>query len=101
MQKKVQSFNEFAFNYFSTLRLFTTAVSSAHGKDYPETLKVQTLFERIKTKTEEAGSKKPNLDTEFTQLREVIHNYTLHKDACMPHAKVYKLLAEADEAYQT
>lgn len=100
MQEKVQSFNEFAINYFSTLRLFTTAISPAHGKDYPEILKVQTLFETMKTKTEESGSNKPNLETEFTQLREVTHNYTVPKNACMPHATVYKLLAEAEEAYQ-
>lgn len=100
MQKKGRTFNEFTINYFSTLRLFTTAISPAHGKDYPEILKVQNVFEKMKKKTEEAGADKPNLETEFTQLREATHNYTVPKDVCMPHATVYKLLAKAEEAYK-
>lgn len=94
------AFNEVASHYFSKLDMFTVAITRAHGKNHPEAFEVRDLFTAIQTKTKEAGSTKPNLDSEFSQLRQVTDNYTIPGDVCGTYAAVYNMLSEADAAYQ-
>ena len=93
-------FNEVADKYFEKLDMFTAAITRAHGKNHPEAFEVRELFSEIKEKIQIAGSTKPNLDAELTQLREVTNNYTIPDDVCGTYAAVYNMLSEADQAYQ-
>lgn len=98
---ETRSFNEVVEDYFSKLDLYTTAITRAHGKSHPEAFKVRDLFETMNTKVTEAGSTQPNLDAEFTELRNVTDNYTIPKDVCETYAGVYTMLAEADKSYHS
>lgn len=101
MSEQTKSFNEVVENYFSTLDLYTTAITRAHGKSHPEAFEVRNLFEAINAKVTEAGANRPNLDSEFTQLRRVTDNYTIPNDVCETYAGVYRMLAEADKSYHS
>ncbi|QQP70088.1 iron-sulfur cluster repair di-iron protein, ric [Carnobacterium sp. CS13] len=92
--------NEVADKYFEKLDMFTVAITRAHGKNHPEAFEVRELFSEIKEKIQIAGSTKPNLDAELTQLREVTNNYTIPGDVCGTYAAVYNMLSETDQAYQ-
>ena len=92
--------NEVADKYFEKLDMFTVAITRAHGKNHPEAFEVRELFSEIKEKIQIAGSTKPNLDAELTQLREVTNNYTIPDDVCGTYAAVYNMLSETDQAYQ-
>ncbi|ALV22179.1 hypothetical protein [Carnobacterium antarcticum] len=92
--------NEVADKYFEKLDIFTVAITRAHGKNHPEAFEVRELFSEIKEKIQIAGSTKPNLDAELTQLREVTNNYTIPGDVCGTYAAVYNMLSETDQAYQ-
>ena len=59
------------------------------------------LYEAIKAKIIAAGSEKPELDSEFAQLRQVTGGYTVPGDVCESYEAVYNMLAELDEAYQS
>jgi regulator of cell morphogenesis and NO signaling len=50
-------------------------------------------------KLKAAGNEKPELISEFQQLRDVTDNYTVPDDVCESYAAVYKMLAALDEAY--
>lgn len=99
MSEQTATFNEVLENYFEDLDLFTTAITRAHGKNHPEAFEVRELFEVMKEKVEEAGTSKPNLDAEFTQLRTTTDNYTIPGDVCETFAGVYNMLSEADKSY--
>ncbi|WP_027109227.1 hypothetical protein [Lacticigenium naphthae] len=94
------AFNEVKNKYFPKLKLFTLAITRAHGKNHPETFEVRELFNQINKKTKKAGSARPDLDREFTQLREVTENYAIPEDACGAYEAVYNMLSETDKAYQ-
>ena len=94
------AFKEVANNHFKQLDLFTSAITRAHGKNHPEAFEVRELFSKIKEKTQAAGSAKPDLDAEFTQLREITDNYAIPGDVCETYAAVYNMLSEMDRAYQ-
>ena len=93
-------FNDVANSYFPKLEMFTLANTRAHGKNHPEAFEVRNLFTTINEKTKESGTNKPNLDTEFTQLRDVTSNYAIPGDVCGTYAAVYNMLSETDQAYQ-
>ncbi|MFL2132756.1 iron-sulfur cluster repair di-iron protein, ric [Desemzia sp. FAM 24101] len=94
------TFNEAANKNFEKLDLFTAAITRAHGKNHPEAFEVRDLFSAINEKTHAAGSAKPDLDAEFTQLREITDNYVIPGDVCETYAAVYNMLLETDQAYQ-
>ncbi len=101
MSEQTVTFNEVVENNFSTLDLYTTAITRAHGKNHPEAFEVRELFEVMNEKVKEAGTEKPNLDEEFTKLRNITDNYTIPGDVCETYAGVYNMLSEADKSYHT
>src|SRR5699024_5639706 len=97
MSEQMATFNEIVENNFSTLDLYTMAITRAHGKNHPEAFEVRELFEAIQGKVKEAGTEKPNLDEEFTQLRHITDHYLIPGDVCETYAGVYNMLSEADK----
>ena len=82
------------------LKLFVPVVERVHGGSHPEFHDVRRLFDKISAKIKEAGSSKPELGEEFSELREVTDNYTVPDDVCESYEAVYNMLAELDEAYR-
>ncbi|WP_197028446.1 hypothetical protein [Bacillus sp. EB01] len=50
-------------------------------------------------KVKKAGTNKPNLEAEFTQLRNITDNYMIPGDVCETYAAVYNMLSEAESSY--
>src|SRR5690625_3033433 len=94
------AFNEAKERNFERLEQFTPIVDRVHGENHPEFHEVKALWEQIQEKTEAAGSDKPELDAEFSQLREVTSNYEVPGDVCESYEAVYNMLEEVDAAYQ-
>lgn len=97
---KQLSFNQVKESYFKKLKLYVPIVARVHGAHHPEFHDVHKLVETILNKTKAAGAEKPELNEEFVKLREVTANYTVPGDVCESYEAVYKMLAEADKAYQ-
>jgi|SRR5690625_3376032 len=93
------TFNKVVEESFETLDLYTTAITRAHGENHPEAFEVRELFEVMNEKIKEAGTSKPKLDAEFTQLRAITDNYTIPEDVCETYEGVYNMLSEANKAY--
>ena len=70
-----------------------------HGKNHPEAFDVRDIYVRIQDKTQAAEEEQPDLNTEFTTLREISDNYTIPDDVCETYAAVYTMLKEADSLY--
>lgn len=98
MTKKLL-FSEVKGSLFPTLEQYVPIVERVHGGNHPEFHEVRKLFDTINQKIKEAGSEKPELKVEFARLREITSNYTVPGDVCESFEAVYKMLAEADEAY--
>lgn len=94
------TFNEVRKRHFKTLEQYVPVVARVHGGNHPEFHEVRKLFDTITKKTKEAGSESPELNEEFTKLREITNNYTVPGDVCESYEAVYKMLAEVDKAYQ-
>lgn len=92
--------NDYLNERSEKLDLFTTAITRAHGKNHPEAFDVRSIYEQISAKTADAGEQKPDLDSEFSTLREVTNGYTIPDDVCETYAGVYNMLSEADTLYQ-
>ncbi len=92
-------FNRVKAEHLKTLEQYVPIVARVHGGSHPEFLEVQKQFEAIKKKLKAAGSEKPELISEFQQLRKITDNYTVPDGVCESYAAVYKMLAELDEAY--
>lgn len=97
---KQLTFNEVKKNQFPTLEQYVPIVARVHGKNHPEFHEVRKLFDVINEKTKEAGLERPELNEEFTKLREITNNYTVPSDVCESYEAVYKMLSEVDKAYQ-
>lgn len=95
----MKKFNEIIDKYFERLEQFVPIVARVHGGTHPEFLDVRNVYDQISAKIKEVGSEKPDLDSEFEQLREITNNYTLPSDVCESYEAVYNMLAELDEAY--
>lgn len=95
------TYKEAVKKYFTKLKIFTLAITKRHGKNHPEVFEVRDLFKTINKKSKFAKVKKPDLDTEFAQLRKVTNNYTIPADACEAYTSVYTMLSEVDKAYQS
>lgn len=97
---KQSVFNEIRERHFKTLEQYVPVVARVHGGNHPEFHEVRKLFDTINKKTKEAESERPELNEEFAKLREITNNYTVPIDVCESYEAVYKMLAEADKAYQ-
>ena len=93
------TFNEAKKKHFKTLKQYVPIVARVHGGNHPEFHEVRGLFDTIIEKTKEAGANKPELDEEFSKLREITDNYTVPGDVCESYEAVYTMLAEIDEGY--
>lgn len=93
------TFNEAKEKHFERLEQFTPIVDRVHGDNHPEFHDVKAQWDSILEKTNEAGSDKPDLDSEFSKLREVTNNYTVPSDVCESYEAVYNMLEVVDAAY--
>ncbi|HZK29541.1 MAG TPA: iron-sulfur cluster repair di-iron protein, ric [Clostridia bacterium] len=93
------TFNQAKRAHLKTLQQYIPVVSRVHGASHPEFYEVHRLFDAIKVKIKEAGSKKVELDDEFAQLRKITNNYTIPPDVCESYEAVYSMLADLDKAY--
>ena len=93
------TFNEAKEKNFKILEQYVPIVDRVHGDKHPEFHEVRKLFESINDKAKKAGSGKPDLDEEFSRLREVTNNYTVPADVCESYEAVYNMLAEVERAY--
>ena len=82
------------------LNQFTPIVDRVHGSNHPEFHEVKALWDKVSVKIENAGLEKPELDAEFSKLREVTNNYEVPSDVCESYEAVYNMLKEFDAAYQ-
>lgn len=96
----MSAFNQARKRNFERLDQFVPVVARVHGGSHPEFHDVKRLYEEINEKTKAAGSDKPNLDTEFEELRKITDNYKVPGDVCESYEAVYKMLEEVDEAYK-
>lgn len=94
-----QIFNKAKTEHFKRLKQYVPIVARVHGINHPEFHEVHRLFDAISGKVKEAGAKMPELDMEFTRLREITNNYSVPSDVCESYEAVYNMLAELDKAY--
>ena len=100
MAEQNKTFNDAVAESFEKLNVFTNAITKAHGQSHPEAFDVRKLFQAIQEKVNNQDSEKLDLDAEFTELRKVTNNYTIPGDVCQTFAATYRMLQEADKAYQ-
>src|SRR5690606_3452306 len=94
------SFDRVKTEHLKKLEQYVPIVARVHGGSHPEFLEVQKIFAQINRKLKEAGTGKPELNTEFQELRAITDHYTVPDDVCESYAAVYQMLAELDEAYR-
>ena len=94
------TFNEVKEKHFERLEQFTPIVDRVHGDNHPEFHEVKALWDSIYEKIEVAGSDKPDLDVEFSKLRDITNRYEVPNDVCESYEAVYNMLEEVDKAYQ-
>jgi len=94
------TFNEVKEKNLKTLRQYVPVVARVHGEHHPEFYDVKKIFDKIVEKTTKAGEDKPELNAEFTELREITDNYKVPGDVCESYEAVYNMLEEVDKAYQ-
>jgi iron-sulfur cluster repair protein YtfE (RIC family) len=95
-----QIFNQAKAKHFQTLKQYVPIVARVHGKSHPEFHEVHRLFDEMSKKIKGSGTEVPELNEEFTALREITNNYTVPDDVCESYEAVYNMLAELDKAYQ-
>ncbi len=93
-------FNQVTKSNFKTLGQYVPIVARVHGDNHPEFHEVRKVFDSIVKKMKEAGAEKPELNEEFSKLREITDNYKVPADVCESYEAVYNMLAEVDKAYQ-
>lgn len=86
--------------HFKKLELFVPVVARVHGDHHPEFHEVRKIYDTIVEKANEAGSNKPDLNEEFTKLRELTDNYAIPGDVCESYEAVYNMLEEIEKAYR-
>lgn len=95
-----QLFDQAKAAHMKKLEQYVPIVAKVHGKAHPEFHEVHELFNKINAKIKEAGSERPELNEEFTELREITDDYAIPIDVCESYAAVYNMLSELDKAYQ-
>ena len=86
--------------HLETLKQYVPVVDRVHGGSHPEFHEVRSLFETLAKKMETAGADRPDLEAEFSRLREVTDDYTVPEDVCESYEAVYAMLADLDKAYR-
>jgi iron-sulfur cluster repair protein YtfE (RIC family) len=94
------AFKQVIENNLERLEQFVPIVDRVHGEHHPEFHEVHRLFNEINAKIKATASNKPELNEEFTNLREITNNYTIPDDVCESYEAVYRMLEEMDSAYQ-
>jgi iron-sulfur cluster repair protein YtfE (RIC family) len=95
----LNQFRQKADEYLKILAQYVPVVDRVHGDHHPEFHEVRRLFDEIMRKTKEAGAGKPELNEEFTSLREITDCYAVPDDVCESYEAVYNMLGELDKAY--
>ncbi len=98
--KEKTTFQKVAEKNSKRLEQYVPIVFRVHGGNHPEFEQVQKEFLAISKKVKEAGNKKPDLKTEFLNLRQITHNYSIPEGVCESYEAVYLMLKELDEAYE-
>lgn len=93
------TFKQAKENNFKRLEQYVPIVGRVHGDNHPEFHEVRKVFEDIIRKSKEAGVEKPELNEEFSQLRQITDNYKVPGDVCESYEAVYNMLEEVDKAY--
>lgn len=87
-------------NVFDThkknLELYVPVVARVHGPTHPEFYKVQKEYDAM---IEKLNANNHDLETEFTNLKEITNNYTVPSDTCETYEAVYKMLEAMDLAF--
>ncbi|MDR7869374.1 MAG: iron-sulfur cluster repair di-iron protein, ric [Tissierellaceae bacterium] len=96
----MKKFNEAVEQNLGRLEQYVPIVARVHGGSHPEFYDVKRVFDEIYVKVMKSGSDKPDLDSEFIELREITDNYTVPGDVCESYEAVYNMLKEIDKAYQ-
>lgn len=92
-------FNQVKEKHLETLEQYVPVVSRVHGGSHAEFYEVHKVFDAIDLKIKEAGASEPELNEEFTKLREITDDYSIPGDVCESYEAVYNMLAELDKAY--
>lgn len=95
----MSKFNQVKDTHIETLELYVPIVARVHGEEHPEFHKVRGVFDQMNVKMKEAGPDRPELDGEFSQLREITDNYRVPEDTCESYEAVYNMLSDLDDAY--
>lgn len=93
-------FQEVTKKVFPILVKYVPVVDRVHGDHHPEFHEVRQIFETIINKTKASAPLSPELDQEFTRLRELSSNYAIPADVCETYEAVYMMLKEVNDAYQ-
>ena len=95
------TFNQTKEMHLNTLKQYVPVVDRVHGGTHPEFHDVRRIYDDIHKKIEEAGLNRPELDEDFSKLREITNNYTVPADVCESYEAVFNMLADLDAAYQS
>lgn len=96
---KELTFSQAKEKNLKTLIQYVPVVARVHGAAHPEFHEVRLVFNSMNEKLNEAGSNKPDLNEEFSELRKITSDYTVPEDVCESYEAVYIMLAELDKAY--
>ncbi|MDO5018615.1 MAG: iron-sulfur cluster repair di-iron protein, ric [Lagierella massiliensis] len=90
---------QYGFNKdtFKELDMLVPIVERVHGAHHPEFFEVSKVYKDIKEKMDTEKS----LDTEFEKLRNITENYKVPGDVCETYEKIYKVLEELNNLYES
>ena len=97
---KQESFSQVQQRNLTVLKQYVPIVARVHGPSHPEFHEVRAIFNVILKKSQEAGSKLPDLHEEFTKLRAITSDYAVPDDVCESYEAVYQMLEKLDNAYK-
>ena len=93
------TFNQVKESNLKLLKQYAPIVDRVHGSNHPEFHDVLKTFNNLTKKIDAAGIKRPDLNNEFAELREITSNYKIPNDVCDTFRAVYNMLEELDRAY--
>lgn len=97
---KQLTFNQVKEGHLKTLDQYVPVVAKVHGGSHPEFYQVRKVYDELAKKVKDIEREMPELNNEFSKLREITNNYTVPGDVCESYEAVYNMLAELDEAYK-